>query len=94
MGDSWNANFYTVFVPMPRISALYPVAYTTDIDRIHGYRSMSPGKTRALTITPGPLHLEVRQLNEFHIMQIRSFDFAFMRKCSVPDSSIRPSRES
>ena len=24
---------YTVFVPITRISALYPVAYTTDIDR-------------------------------------------------------------
>ena len=24
---------YTVFLPMPRISALYPVAYTTDIHR-------------------------------------------------------------
>ena len=25
--------YCTVFVPVPRISALYPVAYSTDIDR-------------------------------------------------------------
>ena len=28
-----NNGYYTVFVSMPRIFALYPVAYTTDIDR-------------------------------------------------------------
>ena len=32
-GSLLGTSHYTVFVPMPRICALYPVAYTTDIDR-------------------------------------------------------------